>query len=119
MFSIDSIDSMINSSTNTKLHRFNYMERGLGCIKMGDLVRIHVNDLDNKSIINMIENNKLFLFCREYLEDDFNVYCTKGTLYPVMDFTENSWLIQGDIYFVEVEKTDPEFVLVVFEGGEN
>jgi len=95
------------------------MERGLGCIKMGDLVRIHVNDLDNKSIINMIENNKLFLFCREYLEDDFNVYCTKGTLYPVMDFTENSWLIQGDIYFVEVEKTDPEFVLVVFEGGEN
>ncbi len=48
MFSIDSIDSMINSSTNTKLHRFNYTERGLGCIKMSDLVRIHVNDLDTQ-----------------------------------------------------------------------
>ena len=85
---------------------------------MDKLIRIHVDATNKEYIDEKIENDKLFLFCRETVEDDFDVYCRKGEFYTIIDDTESAWIVNGDDCLLSVKKDDPSFTLIAIEGGE-
>lgn len=70
------------------------------------------------SYIELIEEGKLFVLCRNKIEDDEGVYCLKGKEYEVIDIGDNDnyeecFLIQLEDIQMQIKMDDPDFLVVI------
>ncbi len=70
-------------------------------------------------ITTAFEAGALYVFCNEAVSDDFDTYCTKGTLYEVYGIldNENRFLIQTDHEDMEmqIKQDDEDFELMIVD----
>lgn len=69
--------------------------------------------------IELIEEGKLFVLCRETTHDDEGTYCLKGSEYEVIDITddEECFIIstEDDDMEMQIKINDSDFEIIIKE----